>query len=203
MPESNGETSAEQRMRAQAKQALRERMRSLRRVLPAEAAAARSAAICDRLQGLEAFGRAALIAGYSAYRKEADPNKALARAAELGKRLALPRVGEESALSLHAYRPGDALEQNAYDIAEPVAAAEVIALGDVELIIVPALAIDVRGHRIGHGHGYYDRLLPQLPRALKVAIGYDFQLLAELPDQPGDARVDCVVTDTRVVWCEG
>jgi 5-formyltetrahydrofolate cyclo-ligase len=202
MPESNADANAEQALRAQAKQALRERMQSLRRVLPADAAAARSAALCARLCELEAFAKAQVVVGYCAYRKEANPNGALVRAAELGKAIGLPRVLEDAALSLHAYRAGDALEENMFGIGEPAAEAELIELEAVELIIVPALALDARGHRIGHGHGYYDRLLPRLPRAFKVAIGYDFQLLAELPEQPGDARVDCVVTDARVLFRE-
>ena len=64
---------------------------------------------------------------------------------------------------------------------------------------MPALAFDVRGHRIGYGHGYYDRLLPRLPRALNVAVGYDFQLVSELPDTEGDIAVDWLVTDARTL----
>ncbi len=194
--------AAEQGLRAQAKELLRERMRSLRRVLPAQAAAARSAALCSRLCELPEFAAAQLVIGYRAHRKEADPSAALAEAARTGKRVGLPRMREEGALELHLHAPGTPLEPNVLGIEEPLASAERIDLARVDLILVPAVAFDARGHRIGQGHGYYDRLLPQLPRAFKVAIGYDFQLLADLPDQPGDAPVDAIVTDTRVLRCK-
>ena len=106
------------------------------------------------------------------------------------------------ALELHLHEPGTPLEPNELGIEEPPADAARVDLARVDLIIVPAVAFDARGHRIGQGHAYYDRLLPQLPAAFKVAVGYDFQLLADLPDQPGDARVDAIVTDARVLRCE-
>jgi 5-formyltetrahydrofolate cyclo-ligase len=193
--------AAEQSLRAQAKELLRERLRSLRRVLPVQAAAARSAALCARLCGLPEFASASLVVGYRAHRKEADPSAVLVEAARAGKRIGLPRILEAGALELHLHAEGATLESNALGIEEPQASAERLDLASVDLILVPAIAFDARGHRIGQGHGYYDRLLPRLPRAFKVAVGYDFQLLADLPDQPGDARVDAIVTDARVLRC--
>jgi 5-formyltetrahydrofolate cyclo-ligase len=195
------DAAAEQALRARAKQELRRRMQSLRRVLPAEACARRSAAICARLCALPAFASASAIVGYLAVRKEADPAQALRAAAEAGKRVGLPRIEDQGGLGLHLYRPGDALVDNAYGIGEPAADAPRLAHDAVSLIVVPALAVDERGYRIGYGQGYYDRLLPRLPRALKVAIAYEFQLLAEAPEQPGDAPVDWVVTDERALRC--
>jgi 5-formyltetrahydrofolate cyclo-ligase len=64
---------------------------------------------------------------------------------------------------------------------------------------VPALAVDARGFRIGYGRGFYDRLLPTLPNALTVAIVYDFQLVAEVPEEPFDVPVHVVATDARVL----
>jgi 5-formyltetrahydrofolate cyclo-ligase len=190
---------AEQRLRMQAKAELRTRIRGLRRVMPEAACAARSQAICERLVALPAFERARAVIGYAAFRKEADPGAALRVAASAGKRVGLPRVADDGSLSLHAYAEGDALEPSGYGILEPLASARAIADAEVELIIVPALVVDARGHRIGYGEGFYDRLLPRLPGAFKVVIAYDFQLLAETPDTHRDVPVDCVVTDTRVL----
>jgi 5-formyltetrahydrofolate cyclo-ligase len=191
--------AAEQALRMRAKEELRERLQRLRRVMPVEACAARSRAICARLCDLPQLSSAHVVIGYAAFRKEADPAAALLHAQEAGKRTGLVRVEEAGELGLHAYRDGDALEPNAYGIAEPLAGAPRIAAADVDLIIVPALAVDERGHRIGYGQGYYDRLLPALDRAFKVAIAYDFQLLVETPDTRDDVPVDCVVTDSRTI----
>lgn len=189
----------EQALRVRAKQELRGRMRSLRRVLPQAACAQRSGAICLRLCELTAFANARTMVGYAAYQKEADPAAALRVAEHAQKTVGLVRIEDGGGLSLHRHCEGDPLEPNAFGIAEPLLQAERIAYTDVDLVIVPALAIDERGHRIGYGHGYYDRLLPQLSRAFKVAIAYDFQLLMDLPSTQGDVPVDCVVTDTRTL----
>lgn len=199
MPGREMDHAAEQALRVRAKQELRERLRGVRRVMPLEACATRSNAICTRLWELPEIARAQVVIGYAAYRKEADPAAALRLAEQAGKRTGLVRIDDGGALGLHAHRSGDALEANAYGIAEPLASAPRIDPAEVDVIIVPALAVDERGHRIGYGHGYYDRLLPGLARAFKVAIAYDFQLLVETPDTAGDVRVDCIVTDARTI----
>lgn len=79
---------------------------------------------------------------------------------------------------------------------EPRADAEVAHPGDVDLVIVPALAADARGHRIGYGAGYYDATLADVcPPARAIIVVYQFQMLAELPTQSHDVACDVVVTD--------
>jgi 5-formyltetrahydrofolate cyclo-ligase len=191
--------AAEQALRGRAKQELRKRMAGVRRVMPLEACAARSAALCARLCELREFERASTVIGYVATRKEADPASALSAAHAAGKRVGLVRVEEDGRLWLHRYAPGDALVDNSYGIAEPDARAPRIEEAEVSLIIVPALVVDSSGYRVGYGKGYYDRLLPRLERAFSVVIAYDFQLLAEAPHTHGDVAVDCVVTDKQTL----
>jgi 5-formyltetrahydrofolate cyclo-ligase len=192
--------AGEQALRMRAKAELRERLRALRRVMPEAACAARTAALCERLIALPEFERARTVVGYAAYRKEASVERALQAAEDAGKTVGLVRVEPENALGVHRHRRGDALIENAYGILEPAEDAPRLDLAGVDLILVPALAVDARGHRIGYGQGYYDRLLPRVPRAFKVAIAYDFQLLAETPNTRTDVALDCVVTDERVLY---
>jgi 5-formyltetrahydrofolate cyclo-ligase len=194
--------AGEQALRMRAKAELRERLRALRRVMPEAACAARSTALCERLIALPEFDRARTVVGYAAYRKEAGVERALRAAEDAGKTTGLVRVEPENALGVHHHRNGDALIENAYGILEPPEDAPRIDLAAVDLILVPALAVDERGHRIGYGQGYYDRLLPRLPRAFKIAVAYDFQLLAETPNTHADVALDCVVTDERVVYVQ-
>jgi len=201
MPRPEMDERAELALRARAKQELRKRMRDLRRVLPSEACATRSAAICERLQALPELGRASVVVGYVAFRKEADPTAVLRSAEAAGKLVGLPRVQPDGTLELHRYASGDALVENGYGITEPDEHAARIAPERVSLVIVPTLAVDATGHRIGYGQGFYDRLLPRLSAAFKVAIAYDFQLLAETPNMPGDVAVDCVITDKQALRC--
>ena len=68
---------------------------------------------------------------------------------------------------------------------------------EVDLVIAPALAVDERGHRLGYGRGYYDRLLARLQPATTIVVAYDFQLIGEVPTTTSDVALDWVVTDRR------
>lgn len=192
----------ERALRLQAKEELRRRMRSVRGAIPADARAARSRAMTERAVALDEYARARVVAGYVAVRSEADPAGVLSRAFADGKRVALPRVDATDALVLRAWSEGKTLVESELGIPEPPEEAPALAPDEIDLVLVPALAVDARGHRIGSGRGFYDRLLPLLTRAHKVAFVYDFQLLAEIPDTQGDARVDRVLTDRRSLRTE-
>jgi 5-formyltetrahydrofolate cyclo-ligase len=81
---------------------------------------------------------------------------------------------------------------------EPAGRCKVAYPGEIDVIVVPALAVDPRGYRIGYGGGYYDRALPlHVPPAMSIAVAFDFQLIAEAPQTDGDVPVHWIVTDTR------
>jgi 5-formyltetrahydrofolate cyclo-ligase len=75
----------------------------------------------------------------------------------------------------------------------------VLARDEIDLIIVPALALDASGYRLGYGRAHYDRLLPTLTQAFRVGAVYDFQLVPELPKELHDVPMHCVVSDSRVL----
>lgn len=71
---------------------------------------------------------------------------------------------------------------------------------DIDIIVIPAVAYDKEGYRIGYGKGYYDRFLPKLRKdTLKVGFCYDFQLLEKLPHEPHDIQVDLIITPTQIL----
>jgi 5-formyltetrahydrofolate cyclo-ligase len=187
-------------LRAYAKRELRKRMESIRNVLPRSAHADRSTRACAVLSALTEFASARTIAGYQAMRRELDPSQALQLAAAQGKRVALPRVVEDT-LVFHLVTAGEELVENDWGILEPPESAEVIPLSEIDLALVPALALDLRGYRIGYGKGFYDRVLPAMTRACSVGLVYDFQLLAEVPNEAHDVPLKRVVSDTRSVAC--
>ena len=86
-----------------------------------------------------------------------------------------------------------------FSVPEPPEDAARLLPKEVDFALVPALALDPRGYRIGYGGGYYDRLLPKLSQARTCAVAFDFQLIAEVPELPFDVAVDLVVTDERVI----
>jgi len=124
----------------------------------------------------------------------------LERARELGKTVVVPRVDDaRRQLVMHAYEAGDALAPSAFGVLEPLETALRVEPSAIDLVLVPALAVDERGHRIGYGQGFYDRFLPTATGATSVCVAFDFQLVAEVPVLPSDRDVDLVVTDKRVI----
>lgn len=188
---------AEALLAARAKDVLRGRMRSMRRMLPASACEERSARLCERLLALPRITRARTVVGFAAFRKEPDVTRALAQLAQSGVAIGLPRIEQKGALSLRVHVPGETLIENRFGLREPSADAERIELSRVDAIVVPALCFDARGYRIGYGGGYYDRLLPGLAQAASIGVCYDHELLGELPVTHGDVAVHAIVTDQR------
>ena len=192
---------AESQIRRRAKLALRHQMRAVRETLPASACDTRSTEIAKRLSTLAELERATTILAFASIRNEVRTRPSMEAAWAARKRVALPRVvGDE--LCLHIVDSATVLVEGAFSVPEPPADAPRIEPTDIGFALIPALAIDPRGYRIGYGGGYYDRLIPQLDQACTCALAYDFQLIAEVPALPFDVAVDLIVTDERVIRTE-
>ncbi len=110
----------------------------------------------------------------------------------------LPRVNGNR-LEILPYKKEE-LRRGSFNISEP-SGEDVCQIGTIEMVIVPAVAYDTRGNRIGRGRGYYDRLLNDT-KALKVGMGYDFQILDRLEAEPHDVPVDMIITNRRIINCK-
>lgn len=187
---------------------LRDRMRRVRKAIGDEARSARSQKIAEGVLALDAWKRAATVALFVPMRTEVDVTLLANAAWAAGKRVAAPRMieiaSEEGApkalsLELRLWEEGVPPVESGRMVREPPESAPLVSLTDVELVVVPALALDPSGGRIGYGAGLYDRLLPQLTSAVFVGIAFEFQLVAELPMAPHDQRVHRIVTDERSI----
>jgi 5-formyltetrahydrofolate cyclo-ligase len=173
-------------------------MRAVRDALPRSACETRSARIAKHLFVLPEFERAETVLAFVSIRTEVRTQSTLQTAWTAGKRVALPRVvGDE--LQLHLVDSETVLVEGAFSVPEPPEAAAHLEPGEVDFALVPALAVDPSGHRIGYGGGYYDKLIPLLQHASTCAVAYDFQLISEVPVLPFDVAVDLVVTDERLI----
>lgn len=189
-------------LRAAMKIEIRERRQQTRRALPREAREERSRSICERLMAMPEWADAETVLAFVSMPREVQTRPAVEAAWAAGKTVAAPRMNATfDDLELRAWRPDDALEESGMMFLQPPEEAPPVADDAVDLVLVPALAVDDRGHRIGYGKGFYDRLLPRLERALTVALVFDFERIAEVPDREGDVAVDVVVTDARVDRC--
>jgi 5-formyltetrahydrofolate cyclo-ligase len=122
-----------------------------------------------------------------------------------GARVAYPCQGEEGRMPFRWVADPATMAERGHLFAEPseedpLVGGDGATLGELGVIVVPALAVDPLGHRIGYGGGYYDRALAGLPASTKtIAVAYDFQLISEVPVTDGDLPVSLVVTDGRVL----
>jgi 5-formyltetrahydrofolate cyclo-ligase len=189
-----------------AKVQLRQRMKALRAAYPAASIAERSAKIVARVAELEAFVAARNVALFWPLldKNEVDVRALdeLARAANKGVYYPGFTRSPEGTLCTDLRRTDSIAElaPRGQRFAEPPPDAPVATRGAVDLIVVPALAVALTGHRLGFGLGFYDSMLPDFrPPARAVVVAFDFQLLAELPVEPHDVACDAVVSEARTV----
>lgn len=174
-------------------------VRGLKSACTAEELGARSLSACARILADGLWRAAGTVLLYHALPDEVDTGTLLANARLTGKRVLLPRVVEDE-LELRIYAPG-ALSRGAFGIMEPTG--ELFPpsrYAEIDVAVVPGMAFDCHGARLGRGKGYYDRLLPLLPNAYRVGLCYSFQLLDSLPVEAHDIPMNEVVTDEDGVW---
>lgn len=206
-------TDVETLLRYKAKAVLRQRARNLRGTIPTEAIAQRSAAIIERLAALREIRDARSVALFYPMerRHEVDLRAFDAELRARGVRVAYPRVDapDDEPAPIAQQRMAFHFTASIADLAErgqiylepPGASEEAQAL---DVIVVPALQVDARGHRIGYGAGFYDRTIPRYaPPARTIVVAFDFQLIAEVPITEGDVACQIIVTDKRVITASG
>jgi 5-formyltetrahydrofolate cyclo-ligase len=143
--------------------------------------------------------KAAPVAGYLPFREEADPRTLMRALAVAGHALALPCVvGRAMPLQFRLWREGDPTQLSRHGVPEPGRDRPEIIPG---AILVPLLAFDAGGFRLGYGGGYYDRTLAQLRAngpVLAIGVSYAGQEMAALPHEAHDQRLDLMVTERGV-----
>jgi 5-formyltetrahydrofolate cyclo-ligase len=186
-------------LRRQAKAAMRKSRRAMRGSLPAGARAARSERIVASVLAEPAFQAARRVGLFWPMldRAEIDVRPIDQAARDQGKVVAYPILLSATDMALLVADPSE-LEERGHGFAEPPENAPPVELDADLVIIVPALAVDTNGQRVGYGRGFYDRLLRRMaPPAFALAVAYDFDIVAEVPVTEGDYPVDMIVTDAR------
>jgi 5-formyltetrahydrofolate cyclo-ligase len=184
----------------EAKRALRRRIKDWRDALAPAERDAMSERVARRVFDLPAYRRARCVLTYAAFGSEVGTDAITARVLAEGKRLVLPRVTPEG-LVLHRVDDLKAdLVAGVWGIPEPDPERPVVAPGEVDLFLLPGVAFDSRGRRLGYGRGYFDRTLAEA-RGEKAALAFDGQVVEQVPAGPADVPMDWVVTPTRLVRC--
>jgi 5-formyltetrahydrofolate cyclo-ligase len=189
-----------------AKQALRTSVLAARDALPPESRRRLSASIASRIAALPSYAAARTVLLALPFRSEWDSHALARDVIASGRRLVLPRVDRDArVLALHAVADLDADVAPGYlGIPEPRAVRPAVAAAEVDFVLVPGVAFDAEGRRLGYGGGFYDRLLPTLrPDAARVAGAFDEQVVDRVPAASHDERVALVATPTRVLAAPG
>jgi len=183
------------------KAALRREALARRDALPAAERQAAAESIAARPFPL-ALKPGVVVSGFMPLKSEINPLPLMRKLHAAGARLALPVVaGRGKPLIMRAYAIGEPLAAGVWGIREPKADAPEV---EPDILLVPLLAFDRKGNRIGYGAGYYDMTINRL-RGLKaivaVGIAYAAQEVPEVPVTPRDARLDLVLTERDVIDC--
>jgi 5-formyltetrahydrofolate cyclo-ligase len=186
---------------------LRQRLAEQRRALsPAERIAA-AQGLRRSLEQLPEYFTDARVAGYWASHGELPLNLVIPPLAGRGQQYQLPVICRNKHMRISPWQSGDAVQPNRYGIPEPVAPGELLEPFQLDLVLVPLLGFDRRGHRLGHGGGYYDRSFAFLNEQVRptepllVGIAYDFQELEIVNEEPWDVALDFIATNRELIDC--
>ena len=183
------------------KQEIRKTIQTKRLALAPELVEEHSAEIRKALLASSAYGCAETIACYVSVKNEVDTTRFIKHALDEGKRVCVPQTLGAGVLEHTRIRSLGELKPARFGLLEPSEGLE-ICPGELDLVIIPGVAFNNSGNRIGFGAGYYDRYLTGL-QVLKVGLAYDFQILQKVPDESHDIALDIIITQTRVLNCSG
>lgn len=175
------------------KHVLRKEMREKRKMLPRDLYAEKSQKIALTLLELKEFKDAKSVLFYVSTPEEVDTHFPIQTALEQGKKIYVPKTNAASLIlcPLNAFaelKPGN------FGILEPCSGSNPAHPKEMDLIVVPGIAFDTKGHRIGYGKGFYDRLLKET-KGFKVGLAFNEQLLETVPNEAHDVPLDLLITD--------
>jgi len=171
----------------------------IRQLLSSEVRHEKSRIIAEKLESLPVFKLAQDVLFYYGVRGEVKTLPLIQKYLEL-KSLYLPVIVNETTFHATRLRSPLKLIPNTMGIPEPEKG-DMLNETPLDLIIVPGIAFDAKGHRIGMGKGYYDRFLAQYPHALKIGLAFTEQMVENLPQDPYDVSVDMIITDSCIYEC--
>lgn len=183
-----------QRRLHRAKQSLRELLIQKRRMMSAEERTAQSALILSQLEKMTVFQEAKTVLLYYPKNNEVDVLPLFKRY-KRDKVLLLP-VTHRRGMTANPYEGNDKMHRGKVGIPEPTTPPYE---GEIDLIIVPAVAFDKQGNRLGRGGGYYDRFLKKQSHATFIGVGYDFQLVDDVPVRKHDQKMHRIILPSQTI----
>jgi len=185
------------------KKQLRKLLRSQRRSLSPAEVTAKGRLIAERLRPFPPFQQTRTLVLYSANENEVQTETIWQEAAAQGKAVYYPRITADRAnLEFVRRYPGERLIPGTFGILIPSGEDLLSGLRKTDVVLTPGVGFDRQGHRLGRGKGYYDRAFQGvLSEGLRVALAYEFQIIAYIPAVAHDERVQYIVTEVELIDC--
>lgn len=183
------------------KKQLREAVLASRDAMQPAVRAAASHAIVEKLCTFPQYRRAKVVLTYMGFGTEIETDVFFERIVADGKMAVLPRVDRASqALILHSARKPSDLEVSKWGIREPRTDAPSVPVSAIEFVLIPGVAFDRAGNRLGYGRGYYDKLLSTAAPALaRIAAGFSCQIVDVVPVGLHDEKIDSLITENEII----
>ncbi|EPY2271547.1 5-formyltetrahydrofolate cyclo-ligase [Clostridium sporogenes] len=177
---------------------LREKIINVRKSLTLEEKIKKDIIIKDKLQEISLYKESNFIFIYVSLRDEVNTHAIIKEGLKHGKRICVPKVIsiKEGMVAIEIKDFSELIECGQYKILEPKNFENIVDPKKIDLAILPGLAFDNKGGRLGYGGGFYDRFIPKLKKGVpKIALAYDFQILKEVPKDVHDILVDEIIID--------
>jgi len=181
------------------KNQIKESILEKRNSLSKEEIVQRSAQIKNNLFDSEQFKKSRIIMFFVSFNSEVHTHDMI-RAALKNKIVVVPKV-EQNEIEPSVIIDFDSLiSSGKFGILEPIEIMKIV-YKNIGLVLVPGITFDKEGHRIGYGFGYYDKFLHKVPKAVKIGLAFDFQVIDKIPREQHDVPVDFIVTEKGVIEC--
>ena len=174
------------------KRALRKQIREMKRRFTPQELAEQSLPIMKALLADKAVAEARTILMYYSLPDEVDTHDAVNQLVRRGKTVLLPRVIDGENMEIRLYEKPEDLQEGSYGIMEPTGK-PFTDYAVIDVAVVPGMAFDESGRRLGRGKGYYDRFLPKAVNACKIGVCFGFQKLEAVPADGNDVRMDRII----------
>ncbi len=187
------------------KKEIRKKVLSQRNSLLESDISKKSDSITKNLFSLHFIDEAKTVMVYSHFGSEPETKQIIDKLLHAGKKVVLPATLIEQKEILALYIDSDTrLLENRYGIMEPLPTEEKTAKPEeIDVVIIPGVAFDEKGNRIGFGHMYYDKFLSDFkPRTMKIALAFELQIIEPFKAESHDIPVDLIVTEERIIECK-
>jgi 5-formyltetrahydrofolate cyclo-ligase len=182
------------------KKLLRDHARTVRASLSSEEIEEKSGLICRRL--LEVLDGTDPLMVYASKPLEVNTKVLIGHLISQGKTVIVPIIEKDTkTLRLSYLKDPDVLQVSTFHVPEPVGCELPALASDIKAVIIPMLAFDRKGNRLGYGAGYYDRFLSSHPHLIRIGIAFSCQEVEEIPADATDASMDIIVTDNGIISC--